>query len=340
MLTILKNLLSIFSLIFFFFIYLCFGKNTKLGHQSLIRTYILSNGFSNIFYSKIISLFYKKKKFDDQKKLFFNLNFIEKDLEVKKILKNINQNGYFVFEKKLPKNYINELVNFSKEINGWSNIKGGGIIEKKFDEKNFSNNVFNYDENNLIKNLLVKKISINNDFLSIAENYFSSFPILSAINMWWSVPSTKIDSVAGQLYHFDMDRIKFLKFFIYLTDVNSSSGPHCYVEGSHKPNSKKHFLKRGYVRIPDNEIIRSYPEEKIKEINGEAGTIIVGDTSCFHKGLPPINSKRLILEFEYSNSLFGSKTTKISAINKNALRDDLIYKSLIQKDSKILTRYK
>ena len=340
MLTNLKNLLSFFAIIYFSLIYICFGKNTKLGHQSLIRTYILTNGFSNVFFSKIISFFYKKKKFTEQKKLFYNLNLIEKDFEIQKILENITQNGYFVFEKKLPKNYINELVNLSKEINGWSSTKEGKIIENKFNDNSFSNNVFNYDENNLIKNLLIKKISINDDFLSIAENYFSSFPILSAINMWWSIPTNKIDSDAGQLYHFDMDRIKFLKFFIYLTDVSSSSGPHCYVEGTHKPNSKKHFLKRGYVRIPDNEIINSYPQEKIKEINGEAGTIIVGDTSCFHKGSPPTNSKRLILEFEYSNSLFGSKTTKISTINKNVLRNDLIYKSLIKQDSKILTRYK
>ena len=131
-----------------------------------------------------------------------------------------------------------------------------------------------------------------------------------------------------------------MKFFVYLTDVDISSGPHCYIEGTHRPKSKKNFLKKGYVRIPDNEIKMNYPSEIIKEIKGEAGTIIVGDTSCFHKGLPPINSKRLILEFEYSNSLFGSETTKISSSNKNLLRDDLIYKSLIKQNSKILTRYK
>ena len=62
MLTNLKNLLSFFAIIYFSLIYICFGKNTKLGHQSLIRTYILTNGFSNVFFSKIISFFYKKKK--------------------------------------------------------------------------------------------------------------------------------------------------------------------------------------------------------------------------------------------------------------------------------------
>ena len=50
--------------------------------------------------------------------------------------------------------------------------------------------------------------------------------------------SKKADSEAAQMFHFDLDRIKWLKFFIYLTDVKINSGPHVYVSGTHKPFSK------------------------------------------------------------------------------------------------------
>ena len=128
----LKNFLSIFALVYFFILYICFGKNTKIGHKSLIRNYIITNGFFNNFFSKIISLFHKKKKFYKEKKLFYNLNLLDSDIETNKILDNIKKNGYFIFDKKLSKNYIEELLNFSKKINGWHYDNDGNIIEKKF----------------------------------------------------------------------------------------------------------------------------------------------------------------------------------------------------------------
>ena len=118
--------------------------------------------------------------------------------------------------------------------------------------------------------------------------------------------SKKADSEAAQMFHFDLDRIKWLKFFIYLTDVNINSGPHVYVSGTHKPFSKPYkFMLRGYKRILDEEINNSYEQSRINTICGDKGTIIIGDTSCYHKGLPPLNGNRLIFEFELSNSSFG-----------------------------------
>ena len=65
--------------------------------------------------------------------------------------------------------------------------------------------------------------------------------------MWWSSKSNFNDPKSAQEFHFDLDSIKWLKFFIYLTDVEANTGPHIYVKGTH--NSKKDLIKQGYVRI-------------------------------------------------------------------------------------------
>ena len=43
------------------------------------------------------------------------------------------------------------------------------------------------------------------------------------------------------------------------------------------------------------------------------GTLIIGDTSCFHKGEKPKTKERLIFECTFSNDLFGNK--EISNLN-------------------------
>jgi hypothetical protein len=121
--------------------------------------------------------------------------------------------------------------------------------------------------------------------------------------MWWSRPfHGKASTEAAQLYHFDMDRIKFLKFFFYLTDVTPETGPHCYVRGSSKRKPAP-ILRDG--RISDEEIDRHYPKADLVEICGGTGSIIAVDTRGWHKGKALTQGERLLLQFEFTNSMFG-----------------------------------
>ena len=133
--------------------------------------------------------------------------------------------------------------------------------------------------------------------------------------MWWSTTfNKKADSAAAQEYHYDLDGLKWLKFFIYLTDVDYDTGPHVYIPQTHKPFKKKYkHMLRGYQRISDEEIMQNY--NKVEKIIGNSGTMIIGDTNCFHKGQVPKKNNRLIFEFQYSNSLFGP------AINYKSYKD-------------------
>ena len=97
-----------------------------------------------------------------------------------------------------------------------------------------------------------------------------------------------------------------VEIFIYLNDVSLEHGPHSYIKGTHKILSKPYeFIKKGYVRISDKEFFSRIDKKKEKIVTGKKGTILVGDTSAFHKGFNPI--RRILLQVEYSNCLFGAK---------------------------------
>ncbi len=121
------------------------------------------------------------------------------------------------------------------------------------------------------------------------------------------VSAEKLNADA-MLFHFDKDRIAWLKCFIYLDDVSADNGPHCYVPGSNK-NRSGALLHDG--RFSDEEIEQYYGHDSIKTITGEAGSIIFGDTHCIHKGNVVNTGKRRLLQLEYCNSLFGAKVETI-----------------------------
>jgi len=132
--------------------------------------------------------------------------------------------------------------------------------------------------------------------------------VLDEVNLWWSTAyGAKPDANAAQLYHFDMDRIRWLKFFFYLADVGPENGPHCFVAGSHNSDGiPASFLDRGYVRIADEEVAATYGPERLIEFSGPRDTIIAEDTRGLQKGRSVLRGDRPVLEFEFSNSLFGA----------------------------------
>ena len=77
-------------------------------------------------------------------------------------------------------------------------------------------------------------------------------------------------------------------------------------------------MDRGYVRVTDKELEKYYPKSSLKEVTGPSGTIVFGDTSCWHKGKPIVKGDRLILQLEYTNSLFGLNLPKFTINNPSS----------------------
>jgi ectoine hydroxylase-related dioxygenase (phytanoyl-CoA dioxygenase family) len=186
-----------------------------------------------------------------------------------------------------------------------------GRVQVRFDK--IESPRYQYTQEDLLSSQAVTQLVFDKSLLVIAQAYLKSRPVMDMVTMWWSFPfHGKGQSGAAQQYHFDMDRIKFLKFFFYLTDVHSDNGPHCYVAGSHKDKPKAVFRDG---RISDAEIKKHYSDNRFLEFNGPAGTILAVDTSGFHKGKVLTEGRRLLLQIEFANSLFGQNYKKITLPN-------------------------
>jgi hypothetical protein len=130
---------------------------------------------------------------------------------------------------------------------------------------------------------------------AVAQRYLGGRPLLTSISLW-------LDAVCAQtydahVYHYDIDGPKFLKFFIYLTDVDATSGAHAFIEGSHG-HRKPPGLTRAQ-RYQRDLLLARYGAERELVFEGPAGTILAEDTAGFHKGTTPTARFRLLLQLEY-----------------------------------------
>ena len=284
--------LSLFP--FFYTYYLFSKKNTPFGYHAYVTTYCVSSGLIPQLLSFLISLANK-----------ISLKNKKPNQELTDISNQLKKKGYFIFEKKIEEDLLLGLTNITKKLKCNYSKFDANSPKVIFNEKIHLEPSYNYDSAELINEKAVQNVIQFVMNLNIADTYFNSKAYLLDLNMWWSTVNEKSDTHSAQEFHFDCDSIKWVKYFIYLTDVSLESGPHVYVEGSHKPFSKPtSFLSRGYVRIKDEEIENHFGKEKIHKIIGNKGTLVVGDTSCYHKGLVPKKKSRLIFEMTLSNSLF------------------------------------
>lgn len=129
--------------------------------------------------------------------------------------------------------------------------------------------------------------------LAIAGEFLGCKPTVSSIGIRWSFCATRSRMV--QTFHRDLDDWRFLKVFVYLTDVDDTSGPHTYVRGSHKTKGRR---RAGAYPLED--LQRTYGPDAILRVVGNAGTSFVADTYGIHRGEIPVSSPRLILQIQYS----------------------------------------
>jgi hypothetical protein len=132
------------------------------------------------------------------------------------------------------------------------------------------------------------------DILRIVSDYLGCKPTISSLGVRWSFPSAA-HLAETQAFHRDPDDWRFVKLFIYLTDVDAGAGPHAYVVGSH--DTPATLRARPY---PRESLERRFGTESIRTITGPAGTTFMADTYGIHMGEPPQSRPRLILQVQYS----------------------------------------
>ncbi|MDO9710158.1 hypothetical protein [Paracraurococcus lichenis] len=139
-------------------------------------------------------------------------------------------------------------------------------------------------------------LEVANDpaILALAEAYLGCRPTLSSIGLRWSLPRPDRPTDV-QFFHRDPDDWRFLKLFIYLTEVDSGSGPHVFVRGSHRTVGRL----RAQPYHPEA-LARRYGTAAMSAVTGAAGTSFLADTWGIHAGAVPLARPRLMLQVQYS----------------------------------------
>lgn len=288
------------------------GETSQESYMSLINLYCDTNGRLNENVHQKIKETNPPVKVEDVLEGAPG-TFNTKDFSA--INDELKENGYVKFEKKLHKDLLDRLYNFA--LHTGAKIPPGYDSKIIYDPANPKSEIYRFDIADTINNEDVQALMMDPVLINVARNYLQCEPIFDFPAMWWSTSFSKeASSEAAQLYHFDMDRIKWLKIFFYINDVTDDNGPHCYIQASHRPGAKpKEILKRGYARISDEDLKPYYKPEDFKVLCAEAGTIFAGDTKCWHKGTALKSGHRLVLEFEYTASLFGANIKKMMIEN-------------------------
>lgn len=130
--------------------------------------------------------------------------------------------------------------------------------------------------------------------LRIAADYLGCKPTISSIGVRWTFPFSR-EVRRFQSFHRDVDDWRFLKLFIYLSDVDAGSGPHSFVRRSH--DTAFGLTTRAYTQL---EIETRFGGHKIAIVTGPMGTTFMADTLGVHCGGRPTTGPRLMLQVQYS----------------------------------------
>lgn len=310
------------------------GKTPEPAYQAMIRMFCLTGGWSRDFLAARTA-----RRFPKYRMSAADLqNGLLQD-PIDEVITHLNNEGYYVFQSRIPDDICDRLLSFAtstparirlmdKELaiagdDIGNNTYGDAVI---YDRSRPVCIRYDFWSQDLIDNPDVQKLMADMSFVSVAQEYLGASPVLDVVSMWWHTAYSSVpDKAAAQYFHFDMDRIKWLKFFIYLTDVDSDAGPHTFIRGSHKRGGIPLGLRSaGYARLSDDEVRKYYDDKDFIEFNAPRGTIIAEDTSGLHKGKHVLKGDRLLLQMQFSVSLFGTEyrdeKASLSAVNDELAR--------------------
>jgi hypothetical protein len=137
--------------------------------------------------------------------------------------------------------------------------------------------------------------------LGVVEEHLGVKPVIGNIQAWWNLYGFDAEANSNEVYvrrpeefHRDLEDFAELKLFVYLTDVDTGSGPHALIRTSHKWR-----LPRGTrsLQLADP----AYPSrENLQLITGPAGLAWLENPLTLHRGTIPTKAHRLMLAVTYT----------------------------------------
>ena len=247
------------------------------------------------FLSTFLLLFFK-----------YNDNSNTGELLKSKIILNGTEHEYF---KALKKNGIVVIENFysrektEKIIGDIDNIIYEGHPKIYIDSEKSDHRIYGFEHlsshaNNFLNDLFLEKIS----------KLVSNREYIYKFNLAAKLEYTEKNLGSGGGWHRDSVGFQH-KAMLYLSDVDSDSGPFEYYVGSHKKYYKFKSYLLSFIKGLDGLLRYSKPMVQIVDndnkkvtFTGKAGTLILFNSSGLHRGSPINENSRYALTNYYSNS--------------------------------------
>lgn len=222
--------------------------------------------------------------------------------EVDRAVSGIQRDGFYVFDAVVDRSITDAIRAHAERVP--SVARGAGTPPGPYPRSHPAVGRYDIEESEGLSCPEVQEFATDPLMALIAQRYLGQPVIMDEVAFWWTTTQKAEDAdLNAQLFHQDRDRLAFLKFFIYLTDVTPDTGPHVYLKGSHRSIP---WSLREDGRMTDDAVKAAGLWGNVTELTGPAGTIMAVDTIGLHKGKTPIGGDRLALENEFSTSLFGT----------------------------------
>jgi hypothetical protein len=131
-----------------------------------------------------------------------------------------------------------------------------------------------------------------NAYLSMWSKFYST-----VLNIAKPIPPGET-ARQSQRWHRDPEDRRMCKVFLYLSDVDETSGPFMYVPGSQDGGPYRSIFPQrpphGFYP-PEGAVEARIPQDDIMTCTGSAGSIIFADTSGLHKGGYATEKERIML---------------------------------------------
>ena len=173
---------------------------------------------------------------------------------------------------------------------------GAGTFLPLSDRRPDASHIAHHDARDVLLAPGLLALANSEQIIAVAECFLGCRATISYLAAWWSYP-TKVGAQHAEHFHRDVDDWRFLKLFVYLTDVGEEQGPHKYVAGS-AANDQLREIRR----FTDGEVEAVFGRARIAVMTGRAGDAFLEDTFGIHKGQPVVTGRRLIFQAVYSLS--------------------------------------
>jgi hypothetical protein len=302
-------------------------SKSYLDHNHLQETVTHKNAFSyalSDLTSKILGIIFGTYSFAEAKSIVSS-HYTEDDVD--HAVNKLNSNGYYVLPEVLGESHCTEIIQALGKINFYKKKSGRPIMG--YSSVNIDsldgNAAWAGDLQDILAIPVVQKLVSDKFLLLVAQKFLNAIPIHCQANSWWSKNySQDINDLNknAQMFHQDKEYVKFVKIFIYLNDVGIDNGPHQYVRGSSINYADN--VPDGYKvsdRLSDQFLQEKYAKEDFVNMTGKSGSIIIEDTSGFHKGVPVLEGHRLLAQIEYTSSLYFNG---VAPFTLNGLTDQYV----------------